>query len=162
MTTDAFAAHMKSSGIGVQIAALRASIDVDDVVGQEAKSAQIRALIVAADMPGEVEASIRSAYGRLGTGADQPVAVRSSATAGDMPNESFAGQQDTYLWVVGADDVVIKVKACWASLFNARAITSAPEIRSRRSASKWRSACRRWSTRRWPRASHDAQPDQRR
>ncbi len=123
VTTDAFAAHMKSSGLAVRIETLLASIDVNDVVEEEAKSAQIRALIVAADMPGEVEASIRSAYERLGTGADQPVAVRSSATAEDMPDASFAGQQDTYLWVVGADDVVTKVKACWASLFNARAIS---------------------------------------
>src|SRR5207244_7639656 len=48
---------------------------------------------------------------------------RSSATAEDMPDSSFAGQQDTYLWVVGADAVVDRVKACWASLYNARAIS---------------------------------------
>jgi pyruvate,water dikinase len=54
---------------------------------------------------------------------DLPVAVRSSATAEDLPDASFAGQQDTYLWVTGADDVVTQVRACWASLFNARAIS---------------------------------------
>ena len=123
VTTDAFAAHMKSPGLAAGVEALLASIDADDIVEQETKSAQIRALIVAAEMPHEVETSIRSAYGRLGTAADQPVAVRSSATAEDMPDASFAGQQDTYLWVVGTDDVVARVKACWASLFNARAIS---------------------------------------
>ncbi|MGZ5875242.1 MAG: PEP/pyruvate-binding domain-containing protein [Bradyrhizobium sp.] len=123
VTTDAFAAHMKSPGLAARVEALLASIDCDDVVAQEAKSAEMRALIVAAEMPHEVEVSIRMAYGRFGAGADQPVAVRSSATAEDLPDASFAGQQDTYLWVVGADEVVTKVKACWASLFNARAIS---------------------------------------
>jgi pyruvate,water dikinase len=55
-------------------------------------------------------------------GADVPVAVRSSATAEDMPDASFAGQQDTYLWVRGADQVVEKVRDCWASLFTTRAV----------------------------------------
>ena len=53
---------------------------------------------------------------------DVPVAVRSSATAEDLPGASFAGQQDTYLWIVGADSVVEHVRRCWASLYTARAI----------------------------------------
>ena len=67
--------------------------------------------------------AIRAGYRQMSPDDQLPVAVRSSATAEDLPDASFAGQQDTYLWVVGADDVVAKVKACWASLFNARAIS---------------------------------------
>jgi pyruvate,water dikinase len=123
VTTEAYAAHMKSPGLAAQVDAVLATIDVDDVMDEESKSARIRALIVEAKMPGDVEAAIRQAYARFGASGDQPVAVRSSATAEDMPDASFAGQQDTYLWVVGADDVVTKVKSCWASLFNTRAIS---------------------------------------
>ena len=83
----------------------------------------MRALIVAADMPADVESAIRAGYAAIAGANDLPVAVRSSATAEDMPDASFAGQQDTYLWVVGADEVVTHVKSCWASLFNARAIS---------------------------------------
>jgi len=71
-------------------------------------------------MPEGVEAAIRAAYASMGEGT--PVAVRSSATAEDLPDASFAGQQDTYLWVKGADAVVEKVRDCWASLFATRAV----------------------------------------
>ena len=74
-------------------------------------------------MPLRVEQAIREAYREMSPNGQLPVAVRSSATAEDLPDASFAGQQDTYLWVVGEDAVVNKVKACWASLFNARAIS---------------------------------------
>ncbi len=123
VTTAAFAAHLRTGTLAAEVDALVESIDVDDVADEEAKSARARALIVAAEMPADVEADIRAAYAQLGNGHDLPVAVRSSATAEDLPDASFAGQQDTYLWVVGADEVVAKVKACWASLYNARAIS---------------------------------------
>jgi len=123
VTTQAFAAHMGAGGLAAEVDALVESIDVDDVADEEAKSARIRALIVSAEMPADVEAAIREAYARLAGGDDLAVAVRSSATAEDLPDASFAGQQDTYLWVVGADEVVARVKACWASLYNARAIS---------------------------------------
>jgi pyruvate,water dikinase len=67
-----------------------------------------------------VEAAIRDGYAALGD--DVPVAVRSSATAEDSADTSFAGQQDTYLWVVGADAVVAHVRRCWASLYSARSL----------------------------------------
>jgi pyruvate,water dikinase len=73
-------------------------------------------------MPPLIEQAIRFGYRQMSPDDQLPVAVRSSATAEDLPDASFAGQQDTYLWVVGADNVVAKVRACWASLFNARAI----------------------------------------
>src|SRR5215470_6162816 len=71
-------------------------------------------------MPGDVAAAILDAYQRLG--AETPVAVRSSATAEDLPNASFAGQQDTYLNIVGADAVLDAVRRCWASLWTDRAV----------------------------------------
>lgn len=123
VTTDAFASHLRSDGLAARVDALLQSIDVDDVVTEETRSRELRALVTEATMPADVEAAIRTAYAQLGGDGDLPVAVRSSATAEDLPDASFAGQQDTYLWVVGADEVVARVKACWASLYNARAIS---------------------------------------
>lgn len=123
VTTDAYALHLQNTGLTKKITDLIASINVDNIDDEERKSQEIRDAIIASPMPPRVEAEIRAAYAALSPNNDLPVAVRSSATAEDMPDASFAGQQDTYLWVVGADDVVTKVKACWASLFNARAIS---------------------------------------
>lgn len=86
----------------------------------------IRHRIRSAPLPADVEAAIRQAYEALAEGCgvpDVPVAVRSSATAEDLPGASFAGQQETYLWVCGADAVVQRVIDCWASLFTDRAIS---------------------------------------
>src|SRR3989337_3927078 len=77
---------------------------------------------MAADMPGDLAARIKDYYHRLCGENDRYVAVRSSATAEDLPDASFAGQQETYLNVKGWTDVVAKVQECWASLFEARAI----------------------------------------
>ena len=123
VTTDAYVAHLQSGRLHAGIDALIRSIDIGDVDDEEKKSAQIRRLIMSAAVPAGVEAEIRRAYRAIAEDDDLPVAVRSSATAEDMPDASFAGQQDTYLWIVGEDDVVDKVRACWASLFNARAIS---------------------------------------
>ena len=78
-----------------------------------------RAAIAAAPLPDPADAAIREAYRRLGEG---PVAVRSSATAEDLPGATFAGQQDTFLNVIGPDAVVAAVRGCWASLWTDRAI----------------------------------------
>ena len=83
------------------------------------RAARIRQRIMDAPMPGHIAAEIKEAYRKLGEG---PVAVRSSATAEDLPEASFAGQQSTYLNVVGEENVVRAVHACWASLFEGRAI----------------------------------------
>jgi len=85
-------------------------------------SEEIRKMIREAEMPEEIEREIKKAYKKLGNGKDVYVAVRSSATAEDLPDASFAGQQDTYLNVIGAEEVVRKVKECWGSLFTPRAI----------------------------------------
>jgi phosphohistidine swiveling domain-containing protein len=94
-----------------------------EVAGPEevpALAAQARAAIQAAPVPADVREAIESAYQALGPEA--PVAVRSSATAEDLPELSFAGQQDTYLNVVGGDAMVAAVRDCWASLWTDRAV----------------------------------------
>jgi pyruvate, water dikinase len=123
VTTDAYALHLRASGLAETVRTILSSIDVENVDDEELRSAEIRAAIVSRPMPVDVDDAIRAAYRSMSPDDDLPVAVRSSATAEDLPDASFAGQQDTYLWVVGADDVVEKVRACWASLFNARAIS---------------------------------------
>ena len=87
-------------------------------------SRRIRELIESTKMPEEVEKEIKEAYRKLceQEGEEVYVAVRSSATAEDLPEASFAGQQDTYLNVRGEDAVVEKVRKCWGSLFTPRAI----------------------------------------
>jgi pyruvate,water dikinase len=90
----------------------------------DAAAGRARDLVGASPVPPEVEAAIRAAYAGLGGGggAEPVVAVRSSATAEDLPFASFAGQQDTYLDVVGAAAVLDAVRGCWASLWNDRAV----------------------------------------
>ncbi len=93
-------------------------------LGRLANMAQAaRARLLAATMPKEIAAAITEAYGVLGAGEPIPVAVRSSATAEDLPFASFAGQQDTYLNIVGADAVLDAVLRCWASLWTDRAVS---------------------------------------
>jgi pyruvate,water dikinase len=101
------------------------SIDHDDFVANLETSRQIRALIEAQPVPDELTSDIRNAYDALSAHCDVidvPVAVRSSATAEDLPDASFAGQQDTYLWIRSADSVTDHVRQCWSSLFTDRAI----------------------------------------
>src|SRR5439155_21835988 len=87
----------------------------------EKASEQIEALFARGEMPEDIAMAVREAYARLG-GGDVPVAVRSSATAEDLPDMSFAGQQETYLNMRGETMVLDAVKRCWASLWTARAI----------------------------------------
>src|SRR5439155_21413005 len=88
----------------------------------EKASEQIEALFARGEMPEDIAMAVREAYARLG-GGDVPVAVRSSATAEDLPDLSFAGQQETYLNMHGEAMVLDAVKRCWASLWTARAIS---------------------------------------
>jgi pyruvate,water dikinase len=90
--------------------------------GTVTDAAAARAAVLGAPFPESVAAAVRDAYARLESGADGPVAVRSSATAEDLPGASFAGQQDTYLDVAGIDDVLDAVQRCWASLWTDRAV----------------------------------------
>ena len=120
VTTDAYAAMLAQGGLKADIVAILDRLDIADVVSQDVAAEAIRARFRAAVLPGAIEAAVRASYEAMGR--DLPVAVRSSATAEDLPDASFAGQQDTYLWVSDADAVVEKVRDCWASLFTARAI----------------------------------------
>ncbi len=101
------------------------SIDHDDLAGNRIISEQLRTLIEAVPVPEAVAADITEAYSALCRHCDVddlPVAVRSSATAEDLPDASFAGQQDTFLWITGAEAVIDNVRRCWSSIFTDRAI----------------------------------------
>ena len=106
VTTDAYAMHLRSNGLNAVIADRLSRIDVDCVDDEAILSGEIRAAVTAQAMPATVERAIRAAYRQMSPDGEMPVAVRSSATAEDLPDASFAGQQDTWLWVVGEDDVV--------------------------------------------------------
>jgi pyruvate, water dikinase len=120
VTTDAYQAMLDQHDLAGEIARHLAGVDPADLdqVDRAAQAIQVR--MRSHHLPAAVDAAIRSAYAAMGP--DLPVAVRSSATAEDLPDASFAGQQDTYLWVQSADDVVDRVRDCWASLYTARAI----------------------------------------
>ena len=94
---------------------------VGTAVSFDSASQQIQALFAEAELTDELKAQIGSAYTAFGAG-EPPVAVRSSANAEDLPDLSFAGQQDTYLNIRGSDAVFASVRDCWASLWTARAL----------------------------------------
>ncbi|HEY2345553.1 MAG TPA: phosphoenolpyruvate synthase [Xanthomonadaceae bacterium] len=124
-TSDAFKAFIAHNHLHERIYEKLATLDVEDVSALTAAGAQIRGWVIDAPLQPELEADIRAAYAQLAQRAgiaDPAVAVRSSATAEDLPDASFAGQQETFLNVTGADDVVHKVKEVFASLYNDRAI----------------------------------------
>jgi pyruvate,water dikinase len=122
VTTDAYAEMMAVDELGKEIETILAGLDVKDVRNETRVSSEIAAAIARRQMPPQVSAAIRTAYGQLYGSDEACVAVRSSGTGEDLPDASFAGQGDTYLSIVGADNVVERVKACWASLYTPRAI----------------------------------------
>jgi len=98
-------------------------LESGDLAAISACSRELRGRIENADLPADVADEIAGAYAELcAGGADLPVAVRSSATTEDAADASFAGLQDTYLWVIGASEVLRKVRSCWASLYSAESI----------------------------------------
>lgn len=119
VTTDAYSIFLQRTGIERKIYNLLGSLDVDNSKQLQEVSAEIKRIFLEAPMPPEIATDIRNAYRQMGRGL---VAVRSSATAEDLPEASFAGQQQTYLNVEGEDEVLYAVHKCWASLFEARAI----------------------------------------
>jgi pyruvate,water dikinase len=124
-TADAFRAYLEGSGLDKKIQQRLASLSVDDVTALAAAGKEIRSWITDTKLPAALEQAVRDAYAKLckDAGADSvPVAVRSSATAEDLPDASFAGQQETYLNVTGIEDVLRKIKEVFASLYNDRAI----------------------------------------
>lgn len=121
VTTDAFRRIVaEAPSLGERLDQL-SRLDPDDREGIRTLSAQIRRTIEGIAVPGDLAAAITGALGRLGEQA--ACAVRSSATAEDLPTASFAGQQDSYLNVVGPTATLQHISRCWASLFTERAVT---------------------------------------
>ncbi|HEV3163367.1 MAG TPA: PEP/pyruvate-binding domain-containing protein [Isosphaeraceae bacterium] len=121
ITTLAYRRFVDENQLSTAILSAAAQAKASDPVSLDGASAQIQAQIAQGTMPADIAALIRQWYGKLGTD-DPAVAVRSSATAEDLPEMSFAGQQDTYLNVRGGDHVLSAVQRCWASLWTARAL----------------------------------------
>ncbi|PAT36082.1 phosphoenolpyruvate synthase [Vandammella animalimorsus] len=123
-TAHAFREFLKHDGLSDKISQRLAALDVDDVRALAEAGAQIRAMVQAQPFPPELEKAIREAFATLSEGnAQASFAVRSSATAEDLPDASFAGQQETFLNVVGIEAVLEKTKEVFASLYNDRAIS---------------------------------------
>jgi pyruvate, water dikinase len=125
ITTHAFTDSMDRDGVGTIVAELLDRLDISDMAQLSHVAALCRQTVLDAGPSVAAEQSIRTGYQALCEQVgvvDLPVAVRSSATAEDQPDASFAGQQDTYLWIRGEDEVVNHVVRCWASMFSDRAI----------------------------------------
>lgn len=120
-TAQAFWDFLDHNDLRARIDAQLTALDVADVTALAAAGAEIRGWVEAAALPPALENGLRTAYAALGDRVS--VAVRSSATAEDLPDASFAGQQETYLHVRGADDLLLYVKKVFASLYNDRAIS---------------------------------------
>lgn len=122
-TAQAYRDFLEQSGLNAKIQAELNKLDVDDIQALTETGKKIRQWIVDTPLTAELEAEIRTAFAELShNNADIAVAVRSSATAEDLPDASFAGQQETFLNIRGIENVLIAVKEVFASLFNDRAI----------------------------------------
>lgn len=126
ITTQTYQEFLTQAQVQNSLVEKAAKINCEDWAEVERCSSELRDAIMGYPLPQAIETPIREAYAKLcqqcGANNDLPVAVRSSANAEDLPDASFAGQQDTYLWVVGIDEVLLHVRKCWASLFTSRAI----------------------------------------
>ena len=123
-TAHAFRVFLAHDGLDKKINAVLDKLDTDDVRALAVAGAQIRTLVEAQPFPPDLEKAVRSSFAALSAGNTQAsFAVRSSATAEDLPDASFAGQQETFLNVVGIEDVLHKMKEVFASLYNDRAIS---------------------------------------
>jgi len=119
VTASAYFHFLERAQITGKIRTLLEPLDVQDSKQLQEIAAKVQEVIEAAEMPAEIAVEIERAYAKMGGGL---VAVRSSATAEDLPEASFAGQQATFLNVHGEKEVLTAVQKCWASLFGARAI----------------------------------------
>ena len=119
VTTDAYFDFVEQAKISDKIRQLLESLDVNDSKKLQQTAKKVRQTILSVAMPPELAVEIKNAYIKMNRGL---VAVRSSATAEDLPEASFAGQQSTFLNIRGEKEVVTAVQDCWASLFEARAI----------------------------------------
>ena len=123
-TAHAFRQFLAHDGLADKINARLSSLDTDDVRALAAVGAEIRAMVESQPFPQDLQNAIAEAFATLSAGnAAATFAVRSSATAEDLPDASFAGQQETFLNVHGLDDILHKMKEVFASLYNDRAIS---------------------------------------
>lgn len=124
-TADAFWLFLRQSGLDQRINTALDELDSSDVRELARVGAEVRRWVIETPLPGELETAIRDAYKKMlnEAGGDITVAVRSSATAEDLPEASFAGQQETFLNVANIDDVLHKIHEVFASLYNDRAIS---------------------------------------
>ena len=119
--SEMFNAFMEQNDLWEYVFQKLDSIDFSNEASLVSVAETIRGHIIETPMPRDMAENIIRFYASIGSGSD-PVAVRSSGTAEDLDDASFAGQQETYLFVIGNDDVVRYIKECWASLYNDRAI----------------------------------------
>ena len=122
-TAEAFRQFLRAAELDKRIAERLASLNPEDVRELASAGAEIRQWIVDAPFPAEFEEQVRQAFAALDADGKGSFAVRSSATAEDLPDASFAGQQETFLNVVGIEDVLDKIRHVFASLYNDRAIS---------------------------------------
>ncbi len=126
ITTDAYTRFLEENGLTAKVIDRLKGVDESMVEEIHQASAEIRAWIEAGSITESLEDVIADNYrllSRRSRAPAVPVAVRSSATAEDLPDASFAGQQETYLWTRGVDDLLDHLKKCWSSLFTPRAIS---------------------------------------
>ena len=125
VTTDSYKDFISDTCIKDEIYRILCGLNPEDMAALNSAADKVQALIIKTPIPTGIQEAITANYAQLcdSCGVDDlPVAVRSSATAEDLPTASFAGQQDTYLWIQGGSQVIESVRKCWASLFTPRAI----------------------------------------
>ncbi len=125
VTAQAYEYFMEEAGINDKVMEILDQIDVNDTKQLQEAAEEIKKIIIDSPIPDDLVMFIREYYNELCQRVDEDdtdVAIRSSATAEDLPEASFAGQQDTFLHVSGDDEVIEYIRKCWASLFEARAI----------------------------------------
>jgi pyruvate, water dikinase len=122
-TAHAFREFLAFNGLDARITARLEALDTDDVRALAEVGAEVRGWVMAQPFPPALETAVRGAFAELDAAGGGSFAVRSSATAEDLPDASFAGQQETFLNVVGIDDVLHKMREVFASLYNDRAIS---------------------------------------
>ena len=123
-TSEVYREFLGATGLAERIDQRLTALDTDDTIALAEAGREVRELVIAQPFPPQLESDIRAAYEQLaaGSGAEASFAVRSSATAEDLPDASFAGQQETFLNVRGIDDVLLAIREVFASLYNDRAI----------------------------------------
>lgn len=126
VTTGSYLRFITQAGIKDKIFQILSDINLNNRKSLDDTSAEVQALINGVSIPGDIQDAIKEGYSCLCEKCCMeilPVAVRSSATAEDLPTASFAGQHETYLWVEGLDQIISNIQRCWASLYTPRAIS---------------------------------------